>query len=172
MQKLKFFLPLFIFALLALLFLRGLELDPQEMPSALIDKPVPAFKLPQLNSEAPVTEQSLLGKVYLLNVWATWCVSCKVEHPYLMLLAEQGVNIVGVNYKDDIGKAEAWLQKLGDPYLLNIIDANGKLGLDLGVFGAPETYVVDAKGIIRFKHVGIVDERVWQQQLAAIYHGL
>ena len=163
MQRLKLFLPLIIFAGLALLFWRGLSLDPNAMPSALIDKPMPSFKLPTLEDEQTPVDASLFNdQVTLLNVWATWCVACRVEHPFLVQLAEQGVRIVGLNYKDDPAAAREWLEKLHNPYELSIIDADGRLGLDLGVFGAPETYVLDKTGTIRYKHVGVVDERVWQ----------
>lgn len=174
MQRLKLFIPLAIFAVLAVLFWRGLSIDPTAMPSALIDKPVPAFGLPVLRqaaageSEEKLTEDIFKGRVSLLNVWATWCVSCRVEHPFLIDLAEQGVAIIGVNYKDDTVAARQWLQDLGDPYEHNIVDADGYLGLDLGVFGAPETYVVDRAGVIRYKHVGVVDARVWQDTLLPI----
>lgn len=174
MQRLKLFLPLAIFAVLALLFWRGLSIDPTAMPSALIDKTVPKFSLPALK-ESPdgqasesLTEALFRGRVSLLNVWATWCVSCRVEHPFLIDLAAQGMPIVGVNYKDESVAARQWLEDLGDPYTHNIVDAEGYLGLDLGVFGAPETYVVDREGIIRYKHVGVVDERVWQDILQPI----
>lgn len=169
MQRLKLFLPLIIFAGLALLFWRGLSLDPNAMPSALIDKPMPAFSLPTLEDDATRVNESLFkGQVTLLNVWATWCVSCRVEHPYLVKLAEQGVRIVGLNYKDDAQAAREWLVKLHNPYELSVIDADGRLGLDLGVFGAPETYVLDKAGTIRYKHVGVVDERVWQSTIGPL----
>lgn len=172
MQKLKFFLPLILFLALVVLFLRGLELDPTEMPSALIDKPVPAFSLPALHEDKLLTQQELAGEVTLLNVWATWCISCRAEHPMLNQLAEQGIRIVGLNYKDDRQKARQWLKDLGNPYAINIVDAQGKLGLDLGVFGAPETFLIDKQGVIRFKHVGVIDERVWREILAPVYHSL
>ncbi|AFU97291.1 DsbE family thiol:disulfide interchange protein [Simiduia agarivorans] len=173
MQRLKLFLPLIIFAGLALLFWRGLSLDPNAMPSALIDKPMPAFSLPTLEDEGtPVDESLFKGQVTLLNVWATWCVSCRVEHPFLVKLAEQGVRIVGLNYKDDPRAAREWLVKLHNPYELSVIDADGRLGLDLGVFGAPETYVLDKTGTIRYKHVGVVDDRVWQTTLGPIVEQL
>lgn len=173
MDRFKLFIPLGIFTVLAVLFYRGLDIDPTEMPSALIDKPMPMFSLPDLlEGKALIDESALKGQVSLLNVWATWCVSCRAEHPYLMELAERGVRIVGVNYKDDAEAARAWLRDLHNPYALNISDPDGYLGLDLGVFGAPETYVVDAQGIIRYKHVGVVDERVWSTQLQPVIEGL
>ena len=102
-------------------------------------------------------------------MWATWCVSCRVEHPYLQQLADQGVPIYGINYKDEDAAALRWLQELGDPYIANIADHQGSLGLDLGVYGAPETYLVDAEGVIRYRHVGVVDERVWTTILQPLY---
>mgnify|MGYP006088380145 CR=1 FL=1 len=170
MSRLKLFIPLAIFAVLALLFWRGLSIDPSDMPSALIDKPVPEFSLPALAESSTVllTQDLFKGQVSLINIWATWCVSCRVEHSYLLTLAAEGVAIVGVNYKDDSVAARRWLQDLGDPYQVNIVDAKGYLGLDLGVFGAPETYLVDAEGVIRYKHVGIVDARVWHEILQPV----
>ncbi|MBA6412429.1 DsbE family thiol:disulfide interchange protein [Parahaliea sp. F7430] len=167
--RLKLFLPLILFVLLALFLFRGLSLDPNAMPSALIDRPFPAFDLPALQREGELGNDLLQGQVSLVNVWATWCISCRVEHPYLDKLAKAGVNIVGLNYKDDPQAARRWLQDLGDPYQLNILDSEGRLGLDLGVYGAPETYVVDAEGVIRYRHVGVVDERVWRGVLAPLY---
>jgi cytochrome c biogenesis protein CcmG/thiol:disulfide interchange protein DsbE len=167
--RLKLFLPLFLFAVLALFLYRGLQLDPRELPSALIDRPLPAFELPALGQDRLLTREQVTGEVSLFNVWATWCVSCRVEHPYLHMLAEQGVPIFGVNYKDDDADALRWLQELGDPYRLNIVDAQGTLGLDLGVYGAPETYLVDAAGVIRYRHVGVVDDRVWRDILQPLY---
>lgn len=173
MARIKLFIPLIIFAVLAGFFWRGLSLDPTRMPSALIDRPMPSFELGTvLNPEQKVTVEVMKGKPALLNVWATWCVSCKVEHPYLNYLAEQGVPIFGVNYKDDTSAAQVWLKKLGNPYVLSVIDEDGRLGIDLGVFGAPETYVLDRNGVIRYKHVGVVNERVWTETLQPIMAGL
>jgi cytochrome c biogenesis protein CcmG/thiol:disulfide interchange protein DsbE len=146
--RLKLFIPLILFAVLALFLFRGLELDPKER------------------------REDVIGEVALFNVWATWCVSCRVEHPYLHMLAEQGVPIIGLNYKDDDTDALRWLEELGNPYRVNIVDAQGTLGLDLGVYGAPETYLVDAGGVIRYRHVGVVDERVWQDILQPLYREL
>jgi cytochrome c biogenesis protein CcmG/thiol:disulfide interchange protein DsbE len=152
--------------------LRGLQLDPQALPSALIDRPLPPFELPELRSGEMLTAESVTGEVALLNVWATWCASCRVEHPFLTSLADAGVPIYGINYKDSDAKALGWLQQLGDPYRLNIVDAEGSLGLDLGVYGAPETYVLDANGIIRYRHVGVVDAQVWKDILEPIVQEL
>lgn len=170
--RVKLFIPLILFVVLALFLFRGLELDPRELPSALIDRPLPEFSLPELGAERMLTRGDIVGKVALLNVWATWCPSCRVEHPYLQQLAERGVTIYSLNYKDEDAAALRWLQDLGDPYLLNIADRQGSLGLDLGVYGAPETYLLDAQGVIRYRHVGVVDERVWQDILQPIYQQL
>jgi cytochrome c biogenesis protein CcmG/thiol:disulfide interchange protein DsbE len=170
--RLKLFAPLLLFVVLAVFLFRGLSLDPKEMPSALIDRPLPEFSLPSLGQERLLSRNNVVGKVALFNVWATWCVSCRVEHPYLHLLAKQGVPIYGINYKDDDIDALRWLEELGNPYVANIADREGTLGLDLGVYGAPETYVVDAAGVIRYRHVGVVDERVWQTVLQPLYDEL
>lgn len=171
-SRLKLFLPLFLFAVLALVLFRGLSLDPREMPSALIDRPLPSFSLPALDSGRQLGREDITGDVSLLNVWATWCVSCRVEHPYLQRLADEGVPIYGLNYKDDEAAALRWLDELGNPYRLNIVDRQGSLGLDLGVFGAPETYLLDAEGIVRYRHVGVVDKTVWQTVLHPLYREL
>lgn len=171
MNRLKLFIPLLIFVVIAIFLWRGLSLDPSYLPSALVNKPVPSFELANLlEPEKTVSNKDLQGQPYLLNVWATWCPSCRVEHPYLNKLAEQGIRIVGVNYKDERAPAREWLDTFADPYAVNIFDEDGRFGLDLGVYGAPETFVVDAGGIIRYKHVGVVDERVWRSKMAPIYN--
>lgn len=171
--RLKLFIPLIIFIVLTILFGVGLNLDPNHMPSALIDKPVPSFSLTTVNDDSKViTQDEFKGKVSLLNVWATWCVSCRVEHPYLVKLANQGIPIYGLNYKDDVPEAQKWLTRLKDPYVLSVVDADGRLGLDLGVFGAPETYVVDKEGVIRYRHVGVIDDNVWKNTLNPIVEAL
>jgi cytochrome c biogenesis protein CcmG/thiol:disulfide interchange protein DsbE len=167
--RLKLFLPLILFVIMAAFLFRGLSLDPQALPSALIDRPLPEFSLPVLGRERLFSKEDLLGEAALLNVWATWCVSCRVEHPYLLQIAQEGVPIYGLNYKDDDAAAARWLADLGDPYRANIADREGSLGLDLGVYGAPETYLVDAEGVVRYRHVGVVDERVWQTILQPLY---
>jgi cytochrome c biogenesis protein CcmG/thiol:disulfide interchange protein DsbE len=167
--RLKLFLPLILFTLLAMTLFRGLSLDPTAMPSALIDRPLPAFALPALGDNSTLSPANLQGEVALLNVWATWCVSCRVEHPYLKQLADQGIPIYGLNYKDDDAQALRWLTDLGNPYRFNIADREGTLGLDLGVYGAPETYLLDASGVVRYRHVGVVDETAWRTILEPLY---
>ncbi|KJH80956.1 DsbE family thiol:disulfide interchange protein [Pseudomonas sp. KSR10] len=173
MKRVLMLLPLAIFLLVAVFLYRGLFLDPTELPSALIGKPIPSFTLPSVEDpQRLISAADIKGKPALVNVWATWCVACKVEHPVLNKLAEQGVVIHGVNYKDDNAAAQKWLKDFHDPYQLNISDEQGSLGLDLGVYGAPETFIVDKQGIIRHKYVGVIDERVWREQLAALYQEL
>ena len=169
MGRLRLFVPLFAFALLAVLLFRGLSLDPTALPSALLDKPFPAFTLPTLTSNTPRGRDEVIQGPALVNVWATWCYSCRVEHPFLIELAERGIPIVGLNYKDDPAKAREWLIDLGDPYRESISDTEGSLGLDLGVYGAPETYVVDAVGNVRYRHVGVLDQTVWEGQLSRFF---
>ncbi|TLX55459.1 DsbE family thiol:disulfide interchange protein [Stutzerimonas nosocomialis] len=173
MKRVLMLLPLAIFLGIAVFLYRGLFLDPSELPSALIGKPVPQFSLPSVEDEQRlISEADLKGKPALVNVWATWCVACKVEHPVLNALAAQGVNIHGVNYKDDNAAAQKWLREFHDPYQLNIRDEQGSLGLDLGVYGAPETFLIDKHGVIRHKFVGVIDERVWREKLAVLYQEL
>lgn len=172
MNRLKLFLPLVVFAALAIFLLRGLKLDPAAMPSALLDKPWPVFSLPTLESNKTVSEIDLRGQKALVNIWATWCITCRVEHPFLMHLKQQGITIYSVSYKDNRADAQRWLQEKGNPYQFSIIDADGKLGIDLGVFGAPETYFIDSKGIIRYKHVGDLNERIWNDELKAVWNQL
>ena len=172
MRRLLLLVPLALFLSIALFLYRGLFLNPQELPSALIDKPLPAFSLSDLkNEQRLITEKDLKGPA-LVNVWATWCPTCKAEHQMLNRLAKAGVVIHGVNYKDDNAAAQKWLVEFHDPYQLNINDARGTLGLDLGVYGAPETFLIDKHGIIRHKFVGVIDERVWREQLAPLYQEL
>jgi len=168
-SRFKLFIPLLVFVLLASFFWRGLSLDPTRMPSALIDQPVPEFSLTTvLDEQRLVTQDEFKGQVSLLNVWATWCISCRVEHPYLVQLADSGVPIYGVNYKDETVKAKQWLKDLENPYVLSVVDIDGRLGIDLGVFGAPETYIIDKRGVIRYKHVGVIDDRVWKEKIQPI----
>ena len=172
MRRWMMVLPLAVFLVVAVFLYRGLYLNPAELPSAMIGKPFPAFNLPNVQGDRQLTEADLKGKPALVNVWATWCISCRVEHPVLNKLAEQGVVIYGVNYKDVNADALKWLKEFHNPYQLDIRDEDGNLGLNLGVYGAPETFFIDAKGIIRDKFVGVIDEVVWREQLAAKYQAL
>ena len=174
MKLLKRVLPLAIFLSLCLLLYIGLFRDHKgELPSVLIGKDLPAFDLATVqNPDRRITEKDMIGEVALINVWATWCTSCRYEHPYLVDLAKQGVPIYGVNSKDDQAKARLWLEKLGNPYRFSVNDNLGELGIDLGVYGAPETYLIDAQGVIRFKHIGVVDDKVWEDEIEPLYKKL
>lgn len=167
-MKAKAWIPLLLFGLLAVFLARGLQLNPREIPSPLIGKPVPAFELPALQEGQPaLTAAALRGRVTVLNVWASWCGPCIEEHPLLVDLARRhpGLNLVGLNYKDDPAQARAWLMKWKDPFTAIGADTKGRAGLDLGVYGVPETFVVDAQGVIRFKHVGPLTAEVLRQKI-------
>lgn len=152
----RFLLPLGIFIALVALLAIGLTLNPREVPSPLIGKPAPAFAAPRLDApDESFSPGDFAGKVWLLNVWASWCVSCREEHPLLVEFAKQGkVAIVGLNYKDDAEDARRWLSRFGDPYVFSVVDPNGKIGIDYGVYGVPETFLIDKQGIIRYKQIG------------------
>lgn len=156
----RFLLPLVIFVVLAGFLFVGLGLNPREVPSPLIDKPAPAFTLPQLhNEQKSFSPADMKGKVWLLNVWASWCVSCREEHPVLMELAQRNiVPIYGLDYKDKAEDGKMWLARGGDPYVLSVMDREGRIGIDYGVYGVPETYVIDKQGVIRYKHIGPVTQ--------------
>ena len=156
MKALKYIVPLAIFAILVVFLGVGLTKDPRKVPSPFIGKPAPAFTLSMLHEPgASFAPEQMRGKVWLLNVWASWCVSCKVEHPILNEMNRQGVvTIVGLNYKDARADAQKWLKQNGDPYLFSVSDIDGKVGIDYGVYGAPETFVIDKQGVIRYKQIG------------------
>lgn len=161
-RSLRYLVPLLLFLLLAGLLYRGLALDPKIVPSPLIGKPMPDFILPRLaDASASISDDDLRGKVTALNIWATWCVSCRAEHDVLLELARTGkVDIYGLNYKDNRPDAQRWLQQLGNPYVANAFDADGRTGIDWGVYGAPETFIMDRHGIIRHKHIGPLTREV------------
>jgi len=152
----KYLVPFFVFAGLVVLFVFGLYNDPKLVPSPFIDKPLPVFALPALTDpEVKLSSDIMKGEVALLNVWATWCIPCRQEHPLLVdLAASTDVKIYGLNYKDVRADAIVWLEKLGDPYQQVFVDEQGNTGIDLGVYGVPETFVLDAEGIVRYKHIG------------------
>jgi len=156
----RYLLPLVIFIALVLLFIFGLQNDPRRVPSPLIDKPVPVFELPLLHRpELTMRSEELRGEVTLINVWASWCVSCRYEHPLLVNLARTNdLKIYGLNYKDGRNEAIKWLKQLGNPYVESIFDQQGRVGIDFGVYGVPETFVVDQDGIIRYKHIGPISQ--------------
>lgn len=166
----RYLVPLAAFVALLVLLAVGLKLDPRRIPSALIDKPAPFFALSELaDPTRQITKTDLLGRPLLLNVWASWCSACRVEHPLLVELAQtKGVEIVGLNYKDTRADAAAWLERHGNPYRRSIYDPDGKLGLDLGVYGVPETFVLDADGVIRYKQVGPLTAEIWANEVAPL----
>ncbi len=166
----KYLVPLAIFVVLGLLLAYGLNLDPRKIPSPLIGKSLPAFSLTTVADPArKVGRDDLLGRAYLLNVWASWCVACRQEHPFLNELARnKTVPIIGLNYKDKREDALGWLGSLGNPYELSLADSDGRLGIDLGVYGVPETFVIDKQGVIRYKQIGPITPEVWEQKLAPL----
>lgn len=176
-QRFVLLIPMIIFALLSILFWKGLSNNPTELPSVLINKPVPAFDLavvPAKDNPPGLTRasnQNILGKAGLLNVWATWCVTCKIEHPFLNKLKAQGVPIYGINYKDEPELAQQWLEDLHNPYVFSVLDDQGALAVDLGVYGYPETFVFDKNGIIHYRHAGEVNEQVWQEIIKPLMDG-
>jgi cytochrome c biogenesis protein CcmG/thiol:disulfide interchange protein DsbE len=157
----RFIAPLVVFAIIAAFLYSGLSRDPREVPSPLIGKAAPEFTLPVLHAEGQQFSTSQMqGRVWLLNIWATWCAACRVEHPLLVDLARsQRVEIVGLNYKDDSTLARQWLKDLGDPYITTAVDADGRVGIDWGFYGAPETFVIDKAGVVRHKHIGPVSPK-------------
>jgi cytochrome c biogenesis protein CcmG/thiol:disulfide interchange protein DsbE len=163
----RFILPLVVFAAVFVFLLIGLKLNPREVPSPLIGKPAPAFQLAQLNEpDKMIGQRDMLGKVWLLNVWASWCVSCREEHPILMEFSKRDiVPIVGLNYKDVRKDGTEWLSKFGNPYVVSAFDKDGRVGIDFGVYGVPETFVIDKKGMIRDKQIGPVTSEVIQNKL-------
>jgi cytochrome c biogenesis protein CcmG/thiol:disulfide interchange protein DsbE len=157
----RYLVPLGIFIVLVVFLGIDLTLNPREVPSPLIDKPAPAFSLPKLHQpQQSVSPADFKGKVWLLNVWASWCVSCRAEHPVLNQMARSSeVPIIGLNYKDGRDVAQQWLRQRGDPYTVSAFDEDGRAGLDWGVYGVPETFVIDKRGAIRYKHTGPIDQK-------------
>jgi cytochrome c biogenesis protein CcmG/thiol:disulfide interchange protein DsbE len=167
----RYLLPLALFLALAVFLGLGLNHDPRELPSPLVGKAAPAFALPRLVAEgaaapAHFTPAEMKGKVWMLNVWASWCVSCRQEHPVLMDIARSGiVPLVGLGYKDKPADARRWLAGHGDPYLLTALDAAGRVGIDYGVYGVPETYVIDQAGVIRYKQTGPISADILRTKI-------
>ena len=171
---LKYLIPLGLFLALAVFLAIGLTRDPHELKSVLINKPAPEFRLPQLKAaDKTISTTDMRGKVWLLNVWASWCVACRDEHPYLIEYAKSGVvPIYGLNYKDRREDALATLEELGDPYTVSAVDLDGRVGIDFGVYGAPETYIIDQGGTIRFKYVGPMMPDVWKDKILPVVQEL
>ena len=173
-SALRFALPLAVFIVLAGFLFVGLGLNPREIKSPFIDKPAPSFQLPQLaRAEQSFSPSQMRGEVWLLNVWASWCVACRVEHPLLVELAKKEVvPIVGLNYKDKRDAASGWLAQFGNPYKLSAVDSDGRVGIDYGVYGVPETFIIDKAGVIRFKQIGPITEDVWRTKMLPLVQQL
>ena len=174
MRYLKFLLPMAVFAVIVGFLAMGLGLNPREVPSPLIGKPAPAFVLPRLDDASQtLSREDLLGKVWMLNVWASWCAPCREEHPLVIDIARrQLVAVYGLNYKDTGTAARGWLASLGNPYRATLVDADGRVGIDFGVYGVPETFVIDKTGVIRLKHIGPVTVDVLQNTILPLVRKL
>jgi cytochrome c biogenesis protein CcmG/thiol:disulfide interchange protein DsbE len=174
MKSLKFIIPLAVFVALAAFLAVGLTRDPREIPSPFIGKAAPPFRLEQLGDEKlAFTPEEMKGKVWLLNVWASWCVACRVEHPLLVDMARRkAVPIVGLNYKDQRADGLAWLRRHGDPYSLSAFDVDGKVGIDYGVYGVPETFVIDKQGVIRYKQIGPITPEALENKIMPLVRKL
>jgi len=170
----KLLFPLGVFIVLCAFLLVGLWRDPREVPSPLIGKPAPPFSLAQLHEPSKTLGPAdLKGQVWLLNVWASWCVSCREEHPLLVGLAKSKlVPIVGLDYKDEIAAGKRWLAQHGDPYTVSVVDRDGRVGIDWGVYGVPETFVVDKAGTIRYKQIGPVTAEALEQKILPLIREL
>ncbi len=170
-MKLRFLLPLLIFGVLLVLFVVGLGINPREVPSPLIGRPAPHFSLTTLTAADQQITEAQFGQqpVALFNVWASWCTACREEHPFLMQLSQQAeIPIYGLNYKDERPDAIAWLRRFGNPYRIIGHDHDGRVGIDWGVYGVPETFIVDRHGTIRYKQIGPLTEQVWREQVAPL----
>ncbi len=167
MKTLRYLIPLGVFLILVVFLYVGLGLNPRQLDSTLINQKAPDFLLPRVNKVTEtMTSEAFQGKVSLLNVWASWCVSCRQEHPLLMQLAKQKtVSLYGLNWKDQLPDAQTWLRRNGDPYLASAFDSNGRTGIDYGVTGTPETFVIDKQGVVRYKHVGPISVQQFNEIL-------
>lgn len=174
MRYAKFAIPIVVLAAMLVLLGIGLKLDPREVPSPLIGKPAPAFELPLLGADPgapPLTPAALMGRPVLVNFFASWCAGCRVEHPLLMELSKQGVEIVGMDYKDAPEDGVAWLERHGNPYRIVAVDRAGQAGLDWGVYGVPETYVLGADGRVLFKQIGPLTPQAWERDIRPLIAG-
>jgi len=167
MKSLRFLIPLAVFLVLAAFLARGLKLDPREVPSPLIGKPAPGFALTRLdNAGSTLRREDLLGRVWILNVWASWCGACRDEHPLLVEFSRRKiVPVYGLNYKDERPDGMAWLARFGNPYEASLFDHDGRVGIDYGVYGVPETFIIDKQGTVRMKHIGPLTPEVIQTRI-------
>lgn len=174
MKKLRLLIPLAVFLILVVFLYVGLFRDPREIPSPLVDKPAPAFTLAQLHEPGKqMSAADMKGKVWLLNVWASWCVSCREEHPLLVQLARANVvPLIGLNYKDRNDLGLAWLKQNGDPYNFSVVDSDGRVGINYGVYGVPETFVIDKNGVIRYKQIGPITAEALEKKILPLVREL
>jgi cytochrome c biogenesis protein CcmG, thiol:disulfide interchange protein DsbE len=174
MNYFRYVLPFIIFLSIVMLLWRGLSLHPNQIPSPLLNKPTPHYSLPNLlDTKHPTTQKDFLGKVTLVNVWASWCPACAEEHDYLVQLAqEQHIRFYGINYKDNPVDALKILKSAGNPYRIVAVDQSGNAAIDWGVYGAPETFIVDKNGIIRYKHIGPITPEIWENKLKSLVNQL
>jgi cytochrome c biogenesis protein CcmG/thiol:disulfide interchange protein DsbE len=170
MKSLRFVLPLALFVVLVGFLAVGLRLDPREVPSPLIGKPAPAFALTRLdNADQTIRREDMLGKVWMLNVWASWCAACREEHPHLVAFARtKAMPILGLNYKDTRKDGLGWLARFGNPYDASLFDVDGRVGIEFGVYGVPETFVIDKQGVIRFKQIGPITPEILQTRVVPL----
>ena len=173
-KGLYFLIPLALFVVLLGFLGAGLKLDPREVPSPLIGKPAPGFALARLDDPAQtIKREDMLGKVWMLNVWASWCVACRQEHPLLVEFAKQKMlPIYGLNYKDQRADGIGWLGQFGDPYDLSLYDIDGRVGIDFGVYGVPETFIMDKQGVVRMKHIGPLTPEVIESKIVPLVRQL
>lgn len=157
-------IPFVCFILVAIFLWKGLSLNPQHLPSVKLGKPLPLFQLNQFGNEQVLNSAQLRGQVILLNVWASWCASCADEHVFLMQLSREGIPIYGLNYKDNEDEAQNWLKEWGNPYKRIGSDTNGRVAIDLGVYGTPETFLIDKDGMIQYRHAGPLNDQVWKKE--------
>ena len=174
MKRLGFLIPLFVVAVLVAFLAAGLKLNPREVPSPLIGKPAPGFSLARLDDPAQtIRREDMLGKVWMLNVWASWCVACRAEHPLLVEFSRRKlVPIFGLNYKDKRADGLGWLGQFGNPYDASLFDNDGRVGIDFGVYGVPETFIIDRQGVIRMKHIGPLTPQVIQSEIEPLVRKL
>jgi len=170
----RYRIPLAVFIIMVVLLGYGLSLDPKKVPSPLIGKPAPEFSLARLgNPQQRFAQEDLLGQVWVLNVWASWCVSCRAEHEFITRLSEQNlVAVIGLNYKDDPVEARQWLEQFGNPYTISVMDRDGRVGIDWGVYGVPETFIIGKDGLIKYKHIGPVTQESLNNEVIPVLHKL
>jgi cytochrome c biogenesis protein CcmG/thiol:disulfide interchange protein DsbE len=173
-KNIKFIIPLAVFLILVAFFAAGLKLNPRDIPSPLINKPAPAFDLPVLSdNQKSFSSKEMQGKVWLLNVWASWCGACRDEHPFLMSISQKdGVNLIGLDYKDTDIEASQVLKSEGNPYKVVAVDLDGRTGINYGVYGVPETYLIDKSGVIRYKQTGPLTNEIFQEKIYPLIKGL